>query len=169
MLTLDQAIPWGRSFDEYAAMFTLADADIAGHILGCGDGPASFNSEATRRGSRVVSCDPIYAFSKADNEVRIAEIYEQVFDQIRQNQNDFVWEAISSVEELGQVRMTTMQDFLADYPAGLAEGRYLNSELPSQPFPQSLRASSRLISRRFLSSGTCSPGSNSPLVISSRW
>ena len=26
-----------------------------------------------------------------------------------------------------------------------------------------------LISRRFLSSGTCSPGSNSPLVISNRW
>jgi SAM-dependent methyltransferase len=135
MFTLDQVVPWGRSFDEYAAMFSLADADMAGHILGCGDGPASFNSEATRRGARVVSCDPIYAFSKADIEVRIAEIYEQVIDQIRQNQNEFLWEAISSVEELGQVRMAAMQDFLDDYPAGLVEGRYLNLELPSLPFP----------------------------------
>jgi SAM-dependent methyltransferase len=108
---------------------------MAGRILGCGDGPASFNAEATRRGTKVVSCDPIYAFSNADIEARIASTYEQVIDQARQNQNEFVWEAITSVEELGKVRMAAMKAFLDDYPAGLVEGRYLNLELPSLSFP----------------------------------
>lgn len=135
MFTLDQIVPWGRSFNEYSAMFSLAGSDMAGRILGCGDGPASFNAEATKRGVQVISCDPIYAFSKEDIEARIAATYEQVIDQARQNQNEFVWEAITTVEELGKVRMATMQAFLDDYPAGLIEERYLDSELPTLPFP----------------------------------
>jgi len=60
MFNLDQVVPWGRSFDEYRRMFGLADADLGRRIVGCGDGPAAFNAEATARGARVVSCDPIY-------------------------------------------------------------------------------------------------------------
>jgi hypothetical protein len=116
-------------------MFSLSGADLAGRILGCGDGPASFNAEATRIGTKVVSCDPLYAFSKDDIKARIVAIYEQVIEQTRQNQNEFVWEAITSVEELDQVRMAAMEAFLDDYPAGLIEGRYLDLELPSLSFP----------------------------------
>jgi hypothetical protein len=57
-----------------------------------------------------------------------------VIDQTRQNQDEFAWEAITSVEELGRARMAAMQTFLSDYPAGLVEVRYLNSELPSLSF-----------------------------------
>ncbi len=134
MFTLDQVVPWGRSFGEYSAMFSLTEVDMKGRILGCGDGPASFNAEATGRGAKVVSCDPIYAFSKEEIEARIAATYGQVIDQTRQNQSEFVWQAIASVEELGKTRMAAMQTFLDDYPAGLVQGRYLNSELPSLPF-----------------------------------
>ena len=52
MFTLDQVVPWGRSFDEYQRMFALTEADLSLRIVGCGDGPASFNAEATRRGAR---------------------------------------------------------------------------------------------------------------------
>lgn len=55
--------------------------------------------------------------------------------QTRQHQDDFVWEAIPSVEELGRVRMAPMQSFLSDFPTGLVQGRYLNAALPSLPFP----------------------------------
>ena len=44
MFALDQVVPWGRSFDEYRRMFALTDADLSRVILGCGDGPASFNA-----------------------------------------------------------------------------------------------------------------------------
>lgn len=67
--TLDQIVPWGRSFDEYVSMFALTDADLTGRILGCGDGPAGFNAEATRRGCRVISCDPLYRCSASTIEV----------------------------------------------------------------------------------------------------
>jgi hypothetical protein len=50
MFTLDLIVPWGRSFDEYRQMFALTEADLGGRLVGCGDGPASFNAEATRRG-----------------------------------------------------------------------------------------------------------------------
>ena len=62
-MKFSEVIPWGRSFDEYRLMFGLSESDLAGRILGCGDGPASFNSEATAEGFSVTSCDPIYAFS----------------------------------------------------------------------------------------------------------
>ena len=134
MFTLEEIVPWGRSFEEYAAMFYLTDSDLAGRILGCGDGPASFNAQATRQGVSVISCDPIYGFTADYIDARIAATYAQVIDQARQNQAAFVWDNIASVEELGEVRMAAMGAFLADYPTGLAEGRYVNAALPALPF-----------------------------------
>lgn len=51
--TLADVVPWGRTFEEYRAMFALTDADLDGRILGCGDGPAAFNAVATPRRVRV--------------------------------------------------------------------------------------------------------------------
>jgi hypothetical protein len=50
MFTLDQIVPWGRSFEEYRRMFAPSDADLRLRVLGCADGPASFNAEARRIG-----------------------------------------------------------------------------------------------------------------------
>lgn len=36
--TLDKVVPWGRSYDEYVAMFALSSDDLRRRILGCGDG-----------------------------------------------------------------------------------------------------------------------------------
>src|SRR5262245_31650025 len=119
MFTLDEVVPWGRSLDEYVGMFALTDADLAGRIVGCGDGPASFNAELTRRGGRVVSCDPLYRFGENEIRGRIAATYEQVMDQARRNADDFVWTgAIRSLEDLGGQRMAAMDAFLADYETG---------------------------------------------------
>jgi len=134
VFTLDQVVPWGRSFDEYRAMFSLTDADLDGRILGCGDGPASFNASASRRGTRVVSCDPIYRFTATDIHRRLDETYEQVLQQTRQNQQEFVWTSIASVEELGRVRMSAMNAFLEDYRLGASAGRYVAAQLPALPF-----------------------------------
>ena len=134
MFTLDQVVPWGRSFDEYRRMFALSDADLALNILGCSDGPAGFNAEATRRGDRVISCDPIYQFTTVELRGRIAATYDQILDQTRRNPDEFIWTTIKSVEELGHVRMEAMRVFLDDYDAGKAEGRYVEAALPALPF-----------------------------------
>jgi hypothetical protein len=134
MFTLDGVVPWGRSFDEYQRMFALSQRDLELKILGCGDGPASFNAEASRRGWRVVSCDPIYEWSASDIRGRVAETYEQIVEETRRNADEFVWTSIPSVEELGRRRTAAMETFLDDYDAGRAEGRYVNGSLPLLPF-----------------------------------
>jgi hypothetical protein len=132
--TLNKVVPWGRSYQEYLAMFALSDADLQLRILGCGDGPASFNAELTQRGGKIISIDPIYQFDTVQINNRIAETYEIVLEQLRQNQQDYLWETIPSVDALGQIRMPAMQLFLQDYETGKSNGRYISGELPSLPF-----------------------------------
>jgi hypothetical protein len=132
---LKEIVPWGRSFQEYVDMFALSREDLAKPILGCGDGPASFNAELTRRRGTVVSVDPLYAFGADAISQRIDETFEDVMRQTRQNANEFVWEHIRSVDELGMVRMAAMRDFLADYPQGRIDGRYLPQSARVLSFP----------------------------------
>ena len=135
MFTLSSVVPWGRSFDEYVRMFALTDVDLSGGVLACGDGPASFNVEATRRGARVVSCDPLYQFDAAQIRQRIEETSAEVLEQARRNAHEFVWDdAIPDIEALKRVRMTAMTAFLDDYDQGRGGGRYLDAGLPSLPF-----------------------------------
>ncbi len=115
-------------------MFALTEHELGLRLLGCGDGPASFNAEATCRGARVVSCDPIYQYDAKQIEARIAATYDDILNQARQNMNEFVWTSIRSVDELGRIRMEAMNEFLNDYPRGRAAGRYVDAELPNLPF-----------------------------------
>ena len=133
-LKLDRVIPWGRSLAEYRRMFDLTPEDLKLKILDCAGGPASFNAEMTRQGYQVISCDPVYQFSADEIAERIQDTYEVVINGVRENFDAYVWENIRSPSELGQIRMAAMEKFLADFPQGMAEGRYLNQGLPVLPF-----------------------------------
>ena len=115
-------------------MFALSADDLEGRILGCGDGPASFNATATRRGHRVTSADPLYAYSAREIAARITETAETVAEQTRRNAHEFVWRHFASVEQLVAARMRAMEEFLRDLPVGLSEGRYVDASLPELPF-----------------------------------
>jgi SAM-dependent methyltransferase len=132
--TLSEVVPWGRSYDEYLAMFSLSPENLGQKILGCGDGPAGFNSILSRRGGSIVSVDPVYAFSAGQIKERIDATFALVLEQTAGNSDEFRWEAITSVEELGRVRMAAMTEFLQDFQRGRAEGRYLAGSLPQLPF-----------------------------------
>ena len=134
MFTLSSVVPWGRSFDEYRRMFALSEADLASRILGCGDGPASFNAEATRRGGRVVSVDPLYRFDAAQIRQRIDDTSAEVLEQARQNAHEVVWDdAIPDIEALQRVRLAALTTFLDDYEHGGRNGRYVVAGLPFLP------------------------------------
>jgi hypothetical protein len=132
---LTDIVPWGRSLAEYVRMFALTPEDLGKRILGCGDGPASFNAELTAQGGRVVSIDPLYGCDADAIRRRIDETFSEVLRETRRNRDEFVWKQIRSVDELGRIRMTAMRDFLADYPRGRTAGRYLPHALPSLDFP----------------------------------
>ena len=133
--SIDQIVPWGLSYEEFLRMFDLTETDLKKRILGCADGPASFNATMARCGRRVISCDPLYQFSGEAIGQRIQETYEEIIGQTRAHQADYHWSGIiDSPEALGQIRMEAMREFLADYPCGQAEGRYVGAALPRLPF-----------------------------------
>jgi SAM-dependent methyltransferase len=133
-MTLDQVVPWGRSLAEYQHMFDLSPQALQGRILGCGDGPASFNAELTAQGGRVMSVDPIYAFSAQEIEQRVKATHKVVVEQVAQSLDDYVWTTFGTPVELGQHRLATMRRFLADYESGKAAGRYQTQTLPALDF-----------------------------------
>jgi hypothetical protein len=130
----EEAVPWGRSFNEYRRMFHLTNGDLNRSILGCADGPASFNAAMFRKGHRVISCDPLYEFTAERIKQRIDATYEEVIAQTRENQQKFVWDLIASPDELGRLRLEAMRDFLVDYDQGKRDGRYIPAQLPDLPF-----------------------------------
>ena len=133
-MKLESVVPWGRSFDEYRRMFSLGDAELRGRLLGCGDGPASFNCEATALGYSVRSCDPIYAFSAGEISRQVEACYPTIVGEARKNAHRFVWREFSDPDALGRARLSVMHRFLSDYEAGRNAGRYIAAALPQLPF-----------------------------------
>lgn len=133
-VTIDQIVPWGRTLDEYVSMFGLTATEMELSILGCGDGPASFNSEMTQLGNRVMSVDPLYAFTRKQITDRIDATYDTIVGQLQQNDAGFVWDRFGDPLGLGRHRMGAMQTFLDDYEKGQAAGRYVQGNLPDLHF-----------------------------------
>jgi SAM-dependent methyltransferase len=133
-MQLDHVIPFGRSFDEYRLMFGLTDDDRRRRILGVGDGPASFNAEATRLGWNITSVDPLYEFSASAIEARFRDVVDDVIAQVRANPEHWSWSYHAGPEALRDHRRQVVTEFCADFPAGLQSGRYVVGELPALPF-----------------------------------
>jgi hypothetical protein len=146
-MNLSEIIPWGRTLAEYKLMFTLSDADLNSRILGCGDGPASFNAEMTELGYSVVSLgfalpsaiDPVYQFSAQQIEQRVRQTYETVIAQVRQNLQRYIWTYFANPDELGHARLAAMEKFLLDYEQGKIAGRYLDRSLPNLDLAKDLK------------------------------
>jgi hypothetical protein len=134
MMKLENVVPWGRCFDEYVKMFDLTSDDLKLDIVDCGGGPSSFNFEMMQLGGKVISCDPIYQFTVEEIQNRIQETYPKIIAAQKASLDKFVWQDIASPSELGKVRMTAMNKFLADFPQGISQKRYVNSQLPNLPF-----------------------------------
>jgi len=131
---LAEVVPWRRSFDEDASMFALSEQDLHKTILGCADGPASFNCELTQRGGSIISVDPLYACRTDQIKQRIDDTFDEVLKQTRKNSHEFIWKSVSSVRELGRVRMEAMAKVLSDFDRGRSEGRYMPQRLPNLSF-----------------------------------
>jgi hypothetical protein len=136
---LEKIVPWGRNFGEYRRMFSLSDADLSKRILGAGDGPASFNAEATEQGSDVISIDPLYGYSGEEIRSRFDEIREEVLAKTAANAHQFVWDVYPNVEALGAARVAATRRFLEDFDDGLSQGRYVAGELPNLPVAEDTR------------------------------
>ncbi|AFY36508.1 hypothetical protein Lepto7376_0048 [[Leptolyngbya] sp. PCC 7376] len=133
-MKLENVIPWGRNFAEYQAMFNLSETDLNKSILGCGDGPGSFNAEMFQQGHKVISVDPVYQFSDAQIRQRVEAVYDTVISQVAEQSERFVWKNFVDADELGAARLQAMERFLVDYDQGKKEGRYQAQSLPELGF-----------------------------------
>lgn len=133
-MKLEAVVPWGRTLEEYKSMFSLSETDLNAKILGCGDGPASFNAEMTKLGHSVASIDPIYQFSAEQIEQRVRATYESIIAQVKQNPNNYIWKNFQDADALGKARLKAMEKFLLDYEPGKFAGRYLFQSLPTLKF-----------------------------------
>ena len=134
---LQNIVPWGRTLEEYKKMFNLTEADLKSKIIGCGDGPASFNCQINEIGGSAVSIDPIYRYTKEQIKNRIDEVANDILEQIIANKDNFVWKDIKDAKELYTIRMEAMNKFLKDYELGKEEKRYIFGQLPKLPFNDS--------------------------------
>ncbi len=121
-----------RSFDEYVAMFALTPADLAGSILDCPGGAASFAAEARSQGAAVTAVDPVYAASPdwlADHAVSEA---------VRGNQHTaaavdaFAWTFFADITDHLDRRTAAARRFGADLTRG--SSTYVAASLPWLPF-----------------------------------
>jgi hypothetical protein len=135
VMKLEAVVPFGRSLDEYIRMFNLTAADLGRHILGIGDGPASFNAEATQQGVQVISVDPVYAFSGLEIQRRFEAVVDGIIEQVRATPNNWVWGYHKSPDDLRHHREQALAKFLADYDQGKDCDRYQVGELPKLNFP----------------------------------
>ena len=93
-------------------MFALTPGDLAGGIIDCAPGPASFNAELSAVGHEVISCDPLYSLTADEIQARIKATFDTLVANARATRDEFVWPDIT------------------DFPKGRAEGRYLDQALP---------------------------------------
>ena len=133
-MQLTEIVPWGRTLQEYQWMFELTDVDLTRQILGCGDGPASFNVEMIARGYSVTSIDPIYQFSAPQIEQRVLATYNTIVSQVDRDRHRYIWKHFRDADELGCARLAAMNTFLSDYEIGREAGRYLFQSLPNLEF-----------------------------------
>ena len=114
-------------------MFNLNQEELEKKILGCGDGPASFNAEMAGAGYTVVSIDPIYCFSGADIEARFNASSDTLIRQVRASLNTWNWSYHQDPDALLANRKNALMRFLADYETGKLNGRYQTAALPTLP------------------------------------
>lgn len=131
---LKEIIPWGRTLREYELMFSLTENELPLKILGCGDGPASFNAEWTARGGTVISIDPVYQFSGAEIKQRFDTVRDDIIANVDETPERWSWSFHRDSRDLLANRETALNKFLFDYAGGRRNGRYRIQELPVLDF-----------------------------------
>ncbi|MFJ2863190.1 methyltransferase domain-containing protein [Kitasatospora sp. NPDC087314] len=125
-----------RSFDEYRAMFALADRDLAPgqRILDCPGGAASFTAEAGRRGIDAVAVDREYARHRETLGDLVERETRHKLGRLQQEAPDFVWTWYGDPDRLTRQWIANARDFRADIAA--RPDRYVAGTLPELPFAE---------------------------------
>jgi hypothetical protein len=121
-----------RSFEEYRAMFALTDDDLAGRVLDCPGGGASFTATAWARRIRATAVDPVYATPRRNLADRLAGELARGSAWATVNADRYVWDFYGDLAGHARTRATSARAFVSHL---LAQPQaYVAAVLPALPF-----------------------------------
>lgn len=120
-----------RDLQEYRAMFALTDADLAGSVLDCPGGGASFTAAARTQGTDAHAVDPVYARPVTDLEAQLAEELARGRAWMTRRADAYRWDDHGDPETLTRRRAASAEAFVAHRRA--EPDRYLTASLPHLP------------------------------------
>jgi hypothetical protein len=129
-----EVIVTSRGFDEYTAMFGLADVPLEGlAILDAPGGASGFPAIARAGGARVVSTDPAYALPRDEliATARHGTLHGNRY--VRDNWNLYTDAWFPDADAHAASRLAALEVFAADYRG--PDDRYVAASLPDLPFP----------------------------------
>jgi hypothetical protein len=130
---LGDIIITSRGFDEYRAMFDLADVGLAERaILDCPGGASGFPAGARARGARVTSVDPAYLIPPAELIPRARRDTLHGNRYVREHPELYVFEWFADADDHAASRLASLEAFAADF-SGPGD-RYVPARLPELPF-----------------------------------
>ncbi|MDA1025086.1 MAG: hypothetical protein O3A19_01525 [Planctomycetota bacterium] len=136
-LRLPRIVFFGRTAEEYARIWKLSLADLAGlRILDCPCGPASFIGACHDAGIDAIGVDPMMAFTV--EEMRRTGL-KDIEDTMAAIESSDAGLASSDPETWTAEKHQALEHFLVDFrrhgPGGDADdGRYVAASLPNLPF-----------------------------------
>lgn len=131
----DRIAFYGRTFGEYERFFNFSAAQWKGwKVLDCHARSSSFAAEAARMGIRAVAMDPMYDLPVAALEPVAQADREAVLRKCEARPELYNFDYVKSFDAVRELRHEAVERFLADFPAGRAQGRYVTGSLPRLPF-----------------------------------
>lgn len=133
-----------RSYAEYLAMFDLTEADMAGRVLDCPGGAASFTAGALSRGIDATAVDPAYAHpssgpTTAPAPSALTALGEHAVVEaergnafLRQHAHRLVWTWFTDPDDHLRQRTQAARDFCTS--VRIHPTRYVPGALPHLPF-----------------------------------
>jgi hypothetical protein len=122
-----------RPLEAYRDMFLLTDEElVAGPILDCPGGAASFGAELRALGGTAVSVDPGYAADRAELLARARADLDRVVAWHRARPDNFNWGYLVSPNAVDAFFRRGLEEFAADF--ALDGRRYVAASLPDLPF-----------------------------------
>ena len=123
---------WGRTLEDYNAMFNLKPLSNSINIVSIADGPSTVNLELRNKGFNFKSVDPVYGFSLDEIERYFSESFEYNKTFFYNNKDKFVFGDSIEITKILSKRKETYESFIQDFKINKAD--YIVGSLPALPF-----------------------------------
>jgi hypothetical protein len=125
----------GHNTVDYQHMFDLSEDDLHKKIITFASGFDIFNLEMTAKGNSVISCARNYALTTEQMRELVEKNIKKMNEHFDDHEEQFLFDREVSLPTIKENLYQTAQRFIADYPKGQAEKRYLPEVLSKLSFP----------------------------------